>query len=108
MSVKRTAIALAAASLLTAAGSASVSAQEHCGSMYQRVINAYQMQSPQYGQMLDHYTARCLSGSSSQPTWSGDVPPPTARRLRQRPSGRLRQRLLASRLVIKRSPVVGR
>ena len=40
--------------------------------MYQRVMNAYQMQSPQYGQMLDHYTARCLSGSSSQPTWMGD------------------------------------
>jgi len=42
--------------------------------MYQRVMEAYQMQSPHYGQMLNHYNARCLSGSSSQPTWGGDYP----------------------------------
>ena len=40
--------------------------------MYQRVMEAYQMQSPHYGQMLNHYNARCLSGSSTQPTWRAD------------------------------------
>ena len=40
--------------------------------MYQRVMEAYQMQSPHYGQMLNHYNARCLSGSSSQPTWGAN------------------------------------
>jgi hypothetical protein len=40
--------------------------------MYQHVMRAYQTQSPQYGPMLNHYTARCLSGSSSQPTWGHD------------------------------------
>ena len=39
--------------------------------MYQRVMEAYQMQSPHYGQMLNRYNARCLSGSS-QRTWGRD------------------------------------
>jgi hypothetical protein len=39
--------------------------------MYQRVMEAYQMQSPNYGQMLNRYNARCLSGGSSQPNWQG-------------------------------------
>ena len=67
MPFKNPAIAIAAAALFAVAGSASVSAQENCGFQYQRVMEAYQMQSPQYGQMLDHYNARCLSGSSTGP-----------------------------------------
>ena len=67
MSLKQQTITVAAAVLLVGLGSASVSAQENCGFQYQRVMQAYQMQSPQYGQMLDDYTARCLSGSSAVP-----------------------------------------
>jgi hypothetical protein len=72
MSLKQPIIAVAAAVLFAAAGSASVSAQENCGFMYQRVMEAYQVQSPHYGQMLNHYNARCLSGSSARPGWEGD------------------------------------
>jgi hypothetical protein len=67
MSIKQPAIAMAIAALFVGIGSASVSAQENCGLQYQRVMQAYQMQSPQYGQMLDYYNARCLSGSSAMP-----------------------------------------
>ena len=67
MSLKKPAIAIAAVALFTVAGSASVSAQENCGFQYQRVMQAYQTQSPQYGQMLDQYNARCLSGASNMP-----------------------------------------
>ena len=72
ITLKQSAIALATASLLAAVGAAPVFAQEHCGSMYQRVMEAYQMQSPHYGQMLNYYNARCLSGSSGHPSWGGD------------------------------------
>ena len=72
MSLKQPIIAVAAAALFAAVGSASVSAQENCGFMYQRVMEAYQVQSPHYGQMLNHYNARCLSGSSTRPGWEGD------------------------------------
>lgn len=71
MLASRTVVALAAASFSTVAGSASVSAQENCGFMSQRVMEAYRMQSPHYGEMLNHYNARCLSGASSQPAWEG-------------------------------------
>src|ERR1041385_5418556 len=67
MSLKQQTITVAAAVLLVGLGSASVSAQENCGFQYQRVMQAYQMRSPRYGQMLDDYTARCLSGSSAVP-----------------------------------------
>jgi hypothetical protein len=67
MSIKQPAIAVAVAALFVGLGSISVPAQENCGSQYQRVMQAYQMQSPQYGQMLDYYNARCLSGSSAMP-----------------------------------------
>ena len=70
MSLKHSAITIAAAALFVTAGSASVSAQENCGHMYQRVMEAYQTQAPYYAQMLNHYNARCLSGSS-QPGWEG-------------------------------------
>jgi hypothetical protein len=74
MSWKQPATALAAATLCVVAGLAPASAQENCGYMYQRVMEAYQIQSPHYGGMLNHYNARCLSGSSMQPAWNGENP----------------------------------
>src|SRR5204863_8498113 len=73
MSIKQPTMAIVAAALFAAVGSTSVSAQENCGSMYQDVMQAYQVQSPHYGQMLNHYNARCLSGSSARPAWDGDL-----------------------------------
>ena len=70
MSFKQPAIAMAAAALFAVVGSASVSAQENCSFRYQRLMEAYQAQSPYYGQMLNHYNARCASGSA-QPAWEG-------------------------------------
>ena len=71
MSSRQPVIVMAAAAFCAVVGSASVSAQENCGSMYQRVMEAYQTQSPYYSRMVNHYNARCLSGSS-QPAWGGD------------------------------------
>jgi hypothetical protein len=73
MSLKQPIIALAAAALFSVAGLASASAQGNCGHMYQRVMQAYQAQSPHYGGMLNRYNAQCLSGSSMQPTWNGET-----------------------------------
>jgi hypothetical protein len=72
MPIKQLTITMAAAALFAVVGSASGSAQENCGRQYQRVTEAYQMQSPRYGEMLNHYNARCLSGSSVRPGWEGD------------------------------------
>ena len=72
MSFKQPAIAMAAAALFAVVASAPVSAQENCSFRYQRLMEAYQAQSPHYGQMVEHYNARCLSGSSAAPTWQGD------------------------------------
>ena len=72
MPIKQLTITMAAAALFAVVGSASGSAQENCGVMHQHVTQAYQMQSPHYGQMLNHYNARCLSGSSVRPGWEGD------------------------------------
>jgi hypothetical protein len=69
MSLQQPAIAMAAAALFAVVGSTAVSAQQNCGFMYQRVMEAYQTQAPYYGQMLNHYNERCLSGGSSQPVW---------------------------------------
>ena len=71
MPLKQPAIAIAAAALCVVAGSASLSAQENCGFMYQRVMEAYRAQSPYYSRMVGRYNAGCLSGSS-QPAWGGD------------------------------------
>ena len=71
MSFKQPAIAMAAAALFAVAGSGTVSAQENCGFMYQRVTEAYQAQAPYYSQMLNHYNARCQSGGSSRSGWEG-------------------------------------
>ena len=72
MSLKQPVIALVAATLFSVAGLSPALAQEACGHMYQRVMEAYQTQSPHYGGMLNRYNARCLSGSSMQPTWNGE------------------------------------
>ena len=72
MPIKHLTITMAAAALFAVVGSTSGSAQENCGRQYQRVTEAYQMQSPRYGEMLNHYNARCLSGSSARPGWEGD------------------------------------
>ena len=65
-------IAIAAAVVSIAVlGSSPVLAQENCGRMHHRVMEAYQAQSPHYGQMLHRYNTRCLSGSS-QRTWGRD------------------------------------
>ncbi len=63
---------MAAAALFATVGSASVSAQENCGLMRHRLMEAYQTQSPHYGRILDRYNARCLSGSSTQRNWGHD------------------------------------
>jgi len=68
MSLKHPVIVITAAAVCAVVGSASASARENCGFMYQRVIEAYQTQSPRYSDMLNHYSANCLSGSS-QPAW---------------------------------------
>ena len=69
MSLRQSTAVIAAAALCAMVGSAS--AQENCGFMYQRVMEAYQAQSPYYTRMVNHYNARCFSGSS-QPAWGGD------------------------------------
>ena len=72
MSFKYPVVVIAAATIGAAVLSAApASAQENCGFMYQRVMEAYQMQSPNYSHMLNHYNARCLSGSS-QPAWGSE------------------------------------
>jgi hypothetical protein len=63
---------MTAAALFAVVGSSAVSAQENCSYMHQRVMQAYQTQSPHYGQMLNRYNARCLSGSSTQQNWGHD------------------------------------
>jgi hypothetical protein len=71
MSFRSFAIAISASALCLAVSSVPVLAQENCGFAYQRVMQAYQEQSPYYSQMLNRYNEQCLSGSSSQPAWEG-------------------------------------
>ena len=71
MSFRLSAIAISASALCLTVSSVPVLAQENCGFVYQRVMQAYQEQSPYYTQMLHHYNARCLSGGSFQSTWEG-------------------------------------
>jgi hypothetical protein len=72
MPFNKSAIAIATAAIGVAVlGSAPAIAQENCGFMHQRLMEAYQTQSPHYSQMLNHYNARCLAGSS-QPMWGGE------------------------------------
>jgi hypothetical protein len=72
MPINKSVIAIATAVISVGVlGSAPAIARESCGFVYQRVMEAYQAQSPRYSQMLNHYNARCLSGTS-QPTWGGE------------------------------------
>ncbi len=67
MLFKQPVIAMAAAALFVAVGSAPVSAQQNCNSLYNSVMGAYQTigpNSPQYAELAGYYNARCLSGSS--------------------------------------------
>jgi len=67
MSLKQPAMAIAAAGFCIVVGAAGASAQENCGALYSRVMQAYQSDvlSPRYAEMLNRYNAQCLSGSSS-------------------------------------------
>ena len=63
---------IAGAALSVALGSASVSAQENCGDLYNRVMRTYQTQGPQsqqYAAISNYYSERCLSGSSAAPSY---------------------------------------
>ena len=71
MALKQYSMRIAGAALGIALGSASVSAQENCGNLYNRVMSSYQTYGPQsqeYARISDYYSARCLSGSSTAPT----------------------------------------
>ena len=70
MPLKQFSITIAAATLFVAMGSVSVSAQESCGNLYNRVMWNYQThgaQSQEYARISDYYSRRCLAGSSSAP-----------------------------------------
>jgi hypothetical protein len=71
MPLKQASITVAAAAaLFVAMGSVSVSAQESCGNLYNRVMWNYQThgaQSQEYARISDYYSRRCLAGSSSAP-----------------------------------------
>ena len=73
MPLKQFSITIAAATLFVAMGSVSVSAQESCGNLYNRVMWNYQThgaQSQEYARISDYYSRRCLTGSSSAPTYA--------------------------------------
>src|ERR1700686_1449736 len=64
MSLKKTSITTVAAARCVAMGSASVSAQESCGSLYNQVMRSYQTQGPQsqhYAAISNFSGERCLS-----------------------------------------------
>src|SRR5437763_16900646 len=70
MTLKQSSMTIAAAALFVATGSVSVSAQESCGNLYNRVMWNYQAhgaQSQEYARISDNYSRRCLAGSSSAP-----------------------------------------
>jgi hypothetical protein len=70
MVLKQSMTAIAVVALGVTAGAVAASAQQGCGGYYNQVMGAYQTlgpASPQYNQMLNDYTARCLSGASVAP-----------------------------------------
>jgi hypothetical protein len=74
---------IAAAALFVAMGSVPVSAQESCGNLYNRAMWNYQThgaQSQEYVRISDYYSRRCLTGSSSAPTYAytHQLPTPTS------------------------------
>ncbi|HZK92038.1 MAG TPA: hypothetical protein VFC56_18000 [Stellaceae bacterium] len=63
-------MAIAAAALCLGGVAATASAQESCTGYYNQVMGAYQTMgpnSPQYNQMANDYSARCLSGAAAAP-----------------------------------------
>jgi hypothetical protein len=72
MSFNRYSTRIAGAALGVVLGSASVLAQESCGSLYNQVMRVYQTQGPQsqqYAALSNYYGERCLSGSSAAPSY---------------------------------------
>jgi hypothetical protein len=70
MFLGKSAMAIAAAALCLGGGAVSASAQQSCAGYYNQVMNAYQTlgpSSPQYTQMANDYSARCLSGAAAAP-----------------------------------------
>src|SRR5580704_9350126 len=70
MFLGKSTIAIAAAALCLGGGAVSASAQQSCTAYYNQVMAAYQSpgpSSPQYNQMANDYSARCLSGASTAP-----------------------------------------
>jgi len=77
MPLKQSSITIVAAALSVAMGSVSVSAQESCGNLYNRVMWNYQThgaQSQEYARISDYYSRRCLTGSSSAPAYPYQTP----------------------------------
>ena len=63
-------MAIAMTALCVGGAAASASAQQSCTSYYNQVMGAYQTlgpSSPQYNQMANDYSARCLSGAVVAP-----------------------------------------
>ena len=70
MFLGKPAMVIATAALCLGVGAVSASAQQNCVGYYNQVMNAYQTlgpSSPQYTQMANDYSARCLSGASAAP-----------------------------------------
>ncbi len=70
MFLGKPAMVIAAAALCLGGGAVSASAQQNCVGYYNQVIAAYQTlgpSSPQYMQMANDYSARCLSGAAVAP-----------------------------------------
>jgi hypothetical protein len=70
MSLAKPVMAIAAAALFVGGGAVTAAAQQSCAGYYNQVIGAYQTMgpgSPQYNQMANDYSARCLSGAAAAP-----------------------------------------
>jgi hypothetical protein len=70
MFLGKSAISIAVTALCFGGGAIPASAQQNCVGYYNQVMNAYQTlgpSSPQYTQVANDYSARCLSGASAAP-----------------------------------------
>jgi len=68
MFLKKSAMVVAVVAISATVGTVSASAQQSCAGYYNQVMGAYQTlgpYSPQYTQMANDYSARCLSGVSA-------------------------------------------
>jgi hypothetical protein len=74
MSVRKAVAVLGAGILLLANSATPASAQnDTCIDVYNHSMGAYQTygpQSPQYAEILNYYSARCLAGSSAPPAYA--------------------------------------